>query len=80
MICPNCDKDYKDVPAGKPPGYYYRGDDHYYLPFRRFGLQCTNCGFIAEIIAKPTGEPYLKRENKDRDIKTIDMFEQEKKP
>lgn len=76
MICPNCKKDYKDVPANKPPGHFYRGDDHYYLTSRRFGMVCTNCGFIAEIISKPTGAPYLKR--KTNEPETINMFEDKK--
>ena len=78
MICPNCQKDYRDVAEGKPKGHFYRGDDHYYLPFRRYGILCMNCGFIAEIIAKPTGAPYLKRNKQETEPETIDMFDEEK--
>ena len=79
-MCPRCNKDYKDVPEGTVPGHFYRSDDHYYKDFRRFGVQCTNCGFIAEMITRPSGDPYRKRElhnNKDQD--TIDMFEDDDK-
>lgn len=78
MICPNCKKDYKDVPEGIIPGHFYRSDDHYYKDFRRFGVQCTNCGFIAEMITRATGDPYRKRELSNKDIDTIDMFDDEK--
>ncbi len=80
MICPNCKKDYKDVPEGIVPGHFYRSDDHYYKDFRRFGVQCTNCGFIAEMITRATGDPYRKKElNSTRDQETIDMFDDDEK-
>jgi hypothetical protein len=72
MICPACRKDYRDVPNNEIPGYFYRGDDHYYKEYRRFGIACTNCGFVAEFITKATGLPYHKRPH--RDSSTIDMF------
>lgn len=75
MICPDCQKDYKDVPEGNVPGHFYRSDDHYYKDFRRFGVQCTNCGFIAEMITRATGDPYRKRELNSKDPDTIDMFD-----
>jgi hypothetical protein len=74
MICPKCAKDYKDVPEGRIPGHFYRGDDHFYKNYRRFGYQCTNCGFVAEFITKATGMPYKKRDI-DQGPETIDMFE-----
>lgn len=73
MICPKCKKDYKDVPPESERGHFYRSDDHYYKDYRRFGFQCTNCGFIAEMITTSTGDPYRKREVVEDN--TIDMFE-----
>ena len=67
MICPKCLRDYRDPPDGKENGFFYAGDDHFYKKQRRYGLMCTNCGFIAEIIAKPTGRPYRKREQDQPD-------------
>ncbi len=61
MICPKCGKDYKDTKPGQAPGRVYGVDDHFYREFKRFGVVCTNCGFVAEWVAKPTGESYLKR-------------------
>jgi len=75
MICPHCLKDYRDVPAGMPPGHFYRSDDHYYKDYRRFGIQCTNCGFVAEFITTATGDPYKKREVR-LDPNTINMFDE----
>lgn len=76
MICPHCEKDYKDVIDGMPPGHFYRSDDHYYKDYRRFGIQCTNCGFVAEWITTSTGDPYKKRQIKT-DTNTINMFDDE---
>lgn len=76
MICPNCKKDYRDVNEGTIPGHFYRGDDHFNREERRYGMQCTNCGFIAEVVARVTGNPYRKKDYlKDND--TLDMFDQE---
>jgi ribosomal protein S27AE len=61
MICPKCKYDYKDVEEGELPGGVVRVDDHFYKTFRRLGRRCTNCGFIAEFIEKPTGDPFYKR-------------------
>jgi hypothetical protein len=73
MICPKCKRDYRDVPEGNPIGHFYRSDDHHYKDYRRFGMQCTNCGFVAEMITTATGDPYKKREVK-LDPNTINMF------
>lgn len=76
MICPNCKKDYRDVPEGKIPGHFYRGDDHFNKEERRYGMQCTNCGFIGEVVARITGNPYRKKDYiKDNDA--LDLFDQE---
>lgn len=61
MICPKCKYDYKDVEDGELPGGVVRVDDHFYKSYRRLGRRCTNCGFIAEFIEKPTGDPFYKR-------------------
>lgn len=61
MICPKCKYDYKDVEEGELPGGVVRVDDHFYKTYRRLGRRCTNCGFIAEFIEKPTGDPFYKR-------------------
>lgn len=61
MICPKCKYDYKDVEDGELPGGVVRVDDHFYKSFRRLGRRCTNCGFIAEFIERPTGDAYYKR-------------------
>ena len=74
MICPACGKDYKDVPEGEIPGHFYRSDPHFGLKKRRFGMQCTNCGFVAEWFSYPTGEPYHKRSRSHRDEDTYEMF------
>lgn len=74
MICPNCGIDYKDVPTGKIPGHFYRSDSSYNQKERRYGIQCTNCGFVGEWIAKATGNPYRKREN-HIDVNQIDLFD-----
>jgi hypothetical protein len=73
MQCPNCGKDYRDVPEGNVPGHYYRGDEHFGKKERRFGRVCNNCGFCAEFIVKPTGLPYRKREMNDAKDQ-LDMF------
>lgn len=73
MICPNCKKDYRDVPTDKICGHFYRGDDHYYKDYRRFGMLCINCGFVAEMITTATGDSYKKRKVKS-DPNTINMF------
>ena len=74
MICPNCKKDYRDVPEGNIPGHFYRGDDHFNREERRYGMACTNCGYIAEVIARISGNPYRKKDyQKDND--TLDMFD-----
>lgn len=65
MICPNCKKDYKDVPPGKPSGGLFRSDDHFCKKERRYGMMCTNCGFIAEFITKPTGKEYKYKKNEN---------------
>lgn len=75
MICISCKKDYRDVPPGRPPGHFYRSDDHFYKDYRRFGMQCTNCGFVAAMITKATGDPYRKREEKE-DFNQIDIFDE----
>jgi len=72
VICPFCGKDYRDVPKGKEPSGFYHGDDHFYMRSRRYGYRCGNCGEIAEVIARPTGERYLKRLLL---TKQTDMFE-----
>lgn len=61
MICPRCKRDYKDPLPNRPKGRFYHGDDHFYKKVRRYGIQCGSCGFVAEIVAAPTGENYLKR-------------------
>lgn len=61
MMCPHCGKDYKDVRPGQAPGRVYGVDDHFYRDYKRWGMICTNCGFVAEWIAKPTGQSYFKR-------------------
>ena len=77
MNCPNCGRDYKDVPEGKVPGHFYRGDLHYGKNYRRFGYVCNNCGFCAEMIVKPTGLPYRKRDlYQDED--QFDIFDEVK--
>jgi len=74
MICPKCNRDYKDVPETKEPSGFYHGDDHFYKNYRRFGYRCGNCGFIAEVIARPSGEPYLKR--KVYDESQLNIFQE----
>ena len=75
MICPHCKKDYLDVPEGFPKGHFYRSDDHHCKDYRRFGMQCTNFGFVAEMITTATGDPYKKRQVKP-DANTINMFDE----
>lgn len=72
MKCPFCERDYRDPPAGKVNGYYYAGDNHFYKDQRRFGMQCSGCGKIAEFITKATGRLYRKREQDDPD-KTLTL-------
>lgn len=74
MICPNCKKDYRDVTEDKVPGHFYRSDDHFCKNYRRFGVYCTNCGFVAEMITRATGDPYRKRDLHKKDLDTINMF------
>lgn len=76
MICPNCKKDYRDVPTGNIPGHFYRGDDHFNREERRYGMACTNCGYIAEVVARVTGNPYRKKDYL-KDTDTLDMFDQD---
>lgn len=71
MICPNCGRDYADPIEGRPAGKFYQQDDHFYKEERRFGKICFSCGFIAEIIQYPTGDPYLKR---DKEADQSDLF------
>jgi len=66
MICPKCKFDYKDVEEGELPGGVVRVDDHFYKVYRRVGRRCSNCGFVAEFIERPTGEPYYKRVDRNR--------------
>jgi hypothetical protein len=74
MICPNCKKDYRDVPHDRLKGFVYKVDDNYYMKKKRFGMVCTNCGFIAEFITDSTGEPYLKRERNNDQRRKPDVF------
>jgi hypothetical protein len=73
MLCPNCGKDYRDVPDGHAPGLFYRGDEHFGKSERRFGYLCNNCGVVSEFITRPTGFLYLKREQNKEDNQ-INMF------
>lgn len=73
MKCPFCGRDYRDPPKGKDNGRYYAGDDHFYKSYRRYGKICNNCGKIAEIIAKPTGREYQKRDQ-ENPRKSVDLF------
>lgn len=61
MICPFCENDFSEVPPGREPSGFYHGEDHTYQTYRRYGYRCGNCGEIVEIIAKPTGNRYVKR-------------------
>ena len=72
MICPKCGRDYNDPGPGKDNGRFYAGDDHFYKKHRRYGKICNHCGFIAEIIAKPTGRPYQKSDQENPD-KSLDL-------
>lgn len=62
MTCPNCGVDYSESKTNNSSNRIAIGPlPHYGQPFQLSGLICRNCGFVAEIIKKPTGNPFFKR-------------------
>lgn len=62
MICPKCKLDYADLENDETPvRVVIKVDDHFYKPYRRIARRCPHCGYVAEWIEKPTGNPYFKR-------------------
>jgi len=69
MNCPQCGEDYSDSIRDKFSKRISIGPlEHYGNNFMISGKACPNCGFVAEFITKPTGNPFYKKD------KTIDRI------
>jgi hypothetical protein len=63
MTCPNCGADYSDSRKADENKRITLGPlDHYGMPYMVSGKACKNCGFVAEVVTKPTGNSFYKRE------------------
>lgn len=67
MICPACQEDYRISAAKKQQKKKDRRITIGVLPndfnaYQISGMACPNCGYVAEMIKHPTGNPFYKGE------------------
>ena len=67
MTCPQCGKDYSDTKKCAADKRITVGPlDHYGQNYMIKGIACHHCGFVAEVVTHPTGNPFYKKQEVTR--------------
>ncbi|QQS35751.1 MAG: hypothetical protein IPM56_16140 [Ignavibacteriales bacterium] len=59
MQCPDCLYEYKD-PNEEQKGLVTQQNDHFFRPYRTFGVMCPKCGHHAMVFSIPTKVPFVR--------------------